>query len=1170
MRGSPYSVRRMAVGIIMPLFALGASALGVTAEFAKEGCFLKGILGLAGGVGTNGLFDWLKSRWFTRAPGAAELLENHHLAQITGTALRRGFELAAAEAEILDPDKRSLALHSPRLRKLAATADERWQTLVDDEKTPQLDALRSAQLTELVTAVCRNQGAAPVLEAADWEPLVRGVDLLEGGKSLSPAAVSHAARVLRDRVARLFYELVKDARETSPEAYAALQLHFFADLKSAAAAQSDELRAIRTEIETLTATLADGAGEQVRKVKFNWARLTSLLRPMRDMAEEWRAFYTRHDQRWDVLLARLDAMPEETAKRVWERAPAWLRFALPILVAALAGAGIAAWNMGHKLDEQNAKQTRTADEIRELRGTIAKLSGVAEQILGTRGMPGGGGSNQRPGAILADIATERGQKPDELRTQLAETAAKAALLAAEAKGAEALKLWREAGSLAAAAGEYVEAEKFLRAALALADGATWCDVAQELAYTLQEQSRLGEQATLLADVVKRREALGDVWGVVDSLGELRIALESHGRYVDAEDAAGRIIALEPKFPVDPEKRGDCIGALIAARMNSGSYQEILRLCREYNSLPYGPSPEGRLRARFATYQSGTQMLVFGDTEGGLAAVERAVAMEPGTELAQRVFIGQAVGTLTRVFRMKPKPPRVRALIDVLMKQADELVARDFARFGALLHAKAAVLASDDRFDEEQAVMRDGLARARKHFSPGHVEIALWQSDLARLLGAPDEEAETEALWAEALPVMEKTLGPRHYLTLGVKSERARFFGYTRRIAKAEEESRAVLASLAELLPPGHPRVMTAKLDLLAALGAPERAAQARELREEIFITLRDHERPELPDVQPLFLRYLDMTTTDAERARFATEFERVVAKADARLDSANHWRTLMLSNLLSALEAAGQSTRAQAVIPRIVASSAKTFGESSTLHAKMLGAMCDEQLRHGDARAAEELARSAVAISEESGSTVEAAKSLKGLARLLQRTKREDEARASFERAWQFVEQRPDDDPGFYFDAMGEYGASLIGKDNAAAERLLRRSMDEEEKRYGYNPLAMEQRAERLGWLLQKGGRTKDAEETILRAIRQPRSFPDGTAALRIGTAFFTYTDLLTETGRAKEAEVRLRRALSMTSSWQQRAEDCYFRALRALGWQDSAIGERLERIVGGGQVPEL
>lgn len=1165
----------MAVGIVLPIFALGASALGVTAEWARDGCFLKGLLGAVGGVGTNGIFDWLRSRWFTRAPGAKALLENHHLAQLTGTALRRSFELAAAEAEIVDAEKRGLALHAARLRALAAVVEEKWLSLVDDEQTPQFDALRSAQLTELVTSVCKNEGASPVLDVADWEPLVRGVDALEGGKSLSPQAIAHTARVLRERVARLFYELVKDARETSPEAYAALQLHFFADLKTAASEQRDDLRAMRAELETLTATLADGAGETTRKVKFNWARLTAMLRPMNSMAAEWREFYAKHDQRWDELLAKISALPDDTARTVWERVPPWLRslrVAVPLLIAVLLGGGYGAWRLDRWIKEQREQNTGTQDELRKLRETIATLAKVADGILGGPASQSGA-AEARPGAALAEAAAVRGQKPDELRAQLAETAAKAAKLAAESKGAEARELWRKAGDLASAAGERAEAERHYRAALALSEkgSALWCDIAGDVARALDEQTRSGDAIPLLAEIVKHRAALGDITALTIALENQRDVLEGYGHYVEAEEVARRIIALEPKFPATPvAARAKCLAALLSAQSQLGDYREILRISGEFDALPHEPTDEGRSNAQLGLLNSATYLLAYDDLDGALDRIERAAALEVADPGKRRSFIQQGIRTLSGQFSGRPIPPRAKRLLDTLLRQADALIAQDFARFGTLLHTKAVTLADASRYDEQLTLVREGLALARKNFPAGHVEIALWQTDVAVLLKSPDEQAEAEALWATALPLIEARMGAGHSTPMGIKAERAHFFGMSGRVAKAESEFREILATVSRVLTRWHPRIIGAKLDVLATLTAPEHAAEARELREEIYATLREHPRPEHRYVQQIYQRYTNLRLTNAELTRFAGDLDRLTLGAEARLGAATYLRAQILFNLYNAFERAGLTQRASDTVPRILRAATPVFGADSLLMAKMHGLAASSYSTLGDTKSAEAALRTALGIAEKSGNAI--ARQLSELSRLLKADKRQPEAKVILERAVQLLDQHPNDDPALRYDTMGSLAMShAVAGDFPGAEKMLRRSLDEEEKQFGFDPYVMERRYADLGWVLHDQKRDAEAEKAFLRVLSTPYNNPDGTESLRVCDALFGYFSFLIEIGRAREAVPRLQRLLAPGPYPPPRdAEESYFRVMRALGWADAAIRKRLDRVMRGENVGPL
>src|SRR5262249_1162199 len=138
----------------------------------------------------------------------------------------------------------------------------------------------------------------------------------------------------------------------------------------------------------------------------------------------------------------------------------------------------------------------------------------------------------------------------------------------------------------------------------------------------------------------------------------------------------------------------------------------------------------------------------------------------------------------------------------------------------------------------QPLLERVLAIREKALGPEHPEMAMYMSNLARVLRDSGHANEAEALFRKAIAISEKALGRNHSDTQRYANHYARLLLETGRAAEALTVAQSALATH-EAVGLNHPWTMDSARLTVDALDALGRAEEAKALRERYEVASSD-------------------------------------------------------------------------------------------------------------------------------------------------------------------------------------------------------------------------------------------------------------------------------------------------------------------------------------------
>ncbi len=449
-------------------------------------------------------------------------------------------------------------------------------------------------------------------------------------------------------------------------------------------------------------------------------------------------------------------------------------------------------------------------------------------------------------ALIARLATKRGQTADELRRLLNQTAdtiqkdpaepaierAKAAFARREYAEAERLALEataeaeqahpRDVSAIIEArvlAGDCARERIEYPAALAHYEAAALISQKDDVLAWAEVQNKIGWLHYLAGAYAKGEALMASVWKACQAAGkqESPAALETHRLWASALDDNGKYAEAETEF------------------------RRLIRIAERVLGAEHPDTLNSRNNLALALHSQGKFAEAELEHRAELAIRERVLGAEDPDTLKSRNNLANALHSQGKHAEAEQEQRTVLMVRERALgpEHLDTLTSRN--NLATALH-------SQGQYAEAELEHRAVLALRERALGPEHPTTLNSRNNLAAALDFQGKHAEAELEHRAVLAICERVLGPEHPATLKSRNNLANALHSQGEYAEAEQEQRAVLALRGRVLGPEHPDTLAGRNNLAAALDSQGKHAEA-ELEHRAVLALRERVLgPAHPDV----------------------------------------------------------------------------------------------------------------------------------------------------------------------------------------------------------------------------------------------------------------------------------------------------------------------------------
>jgi len=252
---------------------------------------------------------------------------------------------------------------------------------------------------------------------------------------------------------------------------------------------------------------------------------------------------------------------------------------------------------------------------------------------------------------------------------------------------------------------------------------------------------------------------------------------------------------------------------------------------------------------------------------------------------------------------------------------------DSARSLDTLSGLAAMLHSQGRYQEAEAVERQILQSCERVFGLNHLDTLSSMNNLAHTLYARGDLASARKLQEQVVEAMAQLLGNEHLDTLKSMNNLAHTLYAYRDLAGARQLQEQVLEARARLLGSEHPDTLTSMNNVALTLKAQGDLARAHKLQEQVLETRVRLLGNEHPDTLTSMNNLALMLKVQGDLAR-AHKLQEQVVEAMVRLLGNEHPNTLTsMNNLAHTLKAQGDLASARKFQEQVLEARARLLGK---------------------------------------------------------------------------------------------------------------------------------------------------------------------------------------------------------------------------------------------------